>query len=220
MIQAPPIFVVDDDPDVRDSIRALLESAGHNVRDFVSAKSFLADHVGPGGCLITDISMPGMSGLDLQQEIVRAGLEMPVIIITGHGDVPLAIRAMKAGAIDFIEKPFDDITLLHSLANALEIGRLKQGRLVEIQSAQKLVALLTPREFQVLEQLTAGRSNKIAAHALSISPRTVEIHRAHIMDKLQARGLSDLVRISLQAANLNGENMQRGGASGFADQKN
>jgi two-component system response regulator FixJ len=198
---SPAVFVVDDNDGVRGSIRALLESAGHRVLDYPSAEKFLAGEIIQGGCLIADIRMPEMSGLDLQEEIVRRGLNLPVIIITGHGDVPLAVRAMKAGAVDFIEKPFDDETMLQSLKRALEAGHQARNRSAETQAAQKLLSVLTPREQQVLEQLTAGRSNKVAAHALGISPRTIEIHRAHVMDKLKAKSLSDLVRISLQAAN-------------------
>ncbi|MEI9887781.1 MAG: response regulator FixJ [Rhizomicrobium sp.] len=193
------IFVVDDDTDVRDSIRSLLESAGFTVRDYGSAKAFLAEHDANGGCLIADIRMPEMDGLALQEELVRRKRGLPVIIITGHGDVPLAVRAMKAGAIDFVEKPFDDEALLVSIRRAIEIGRETRNKVAEAAAADRMLALLTPRERNVLEQLVIGRSNKVAAYELGISPRTVEIHRAHIMDKMNARSLSDLVRISLAA---------------------
>jgi two-component system response regulator FixJ len=194
------IFIVDDDPGVRRSLRALLESANFQVHDFPSAKAFLAGDIKSGGCLIADIRMPEMSGLELQEDLIRRGIEMPVIIITGHGDVPLAVRAMRAGAIDFIEKPFDDELLLASLRKALDVGRRQRDRTAEAQQALELISQLTPRERQVLEQLVAGRSNKLAAYELSISPRTIEIHRARIMDKLNARSLSDLVRTALAAA--------------------
>ena len=193
------IFVVDDDPGVRDSLRLLLESADHPVRTYESAGQFLDERTA-GACLITDIRMPDMDGLALQEEIVRRGSGVPVIIITGHGDVPLAVRAMKAGAVDFIEKPFDDELLLASVRRAVEIGRKTRGRAAEAATAERMLALLTPRERSVLEQLVVGRSNKVAAYELGISPRTVEIHRAHIMDKMNARSLSDLVRISLAAS--------------------
>lgn len=198
------IFVIDDDVSVRDSMRALLESAGYKVKDYPSAIAFLASPPPRGGCLISDIRMPEMDGLALQEEIARRGLATPVIIMTGHGDVPLAVRAMKAGALDFIEKPFDDEAMLGSVRRALEVGRRTHDQLAEARAAQELLALLTPRERHVLDQLVAGRSNKVAAYELGISPRTIEIHRARIMDKMNARSLSDLVRTALAAARLTG----------------
>jgi two-component system response regulator FixJ len=140
-----------------------------------------------------------MDGLELHEELIRRGIDLAVIIMTGHGDVPLAVRTMKAGALDFIEKPFDDEVMLRSVRRALEISRQSRDRRAEAKAAQELLALLTPRELNVLEQLVAGRSNKLAAYELGISPRTVEIHRARIMGKMNARNLSDLVRIALAA---------------------
>ena len=161
--------------------------------------SFLSDADMDRGCLIVDIRMPGMSGLELQEELVRRNISLPVIVITGHGDVPLAVRAMTAGAVDFIEKPFDDQRMLDSIARALQIGHQKRSRAGEAQAARDLLGLLTPREREVFDQLVKGHPNKIVAHELGISPRTVEIHRSNIMDKLQARNLSDLVRTALAA---------------------
>jgi two-component system response regulator FixJ len=143
--------------------------------------------------------MPDMSGLELQEEIIRREMDLPVIIITGHGDVPLAVQAMKAGAVDFIEKPFDDDRIVTSVGHALEIGNRARNRSAESKMAKSLLSLLTPRERGVLDKLIKGRSNKVAAHELGISPRTIEIHRAHIMDKMKAMNLSDLVRIALAA---------------------
>lgn len=200
MTAGQEIFIVDDDAGVRRSLRALLESAHFVARDYPSAKAFLADNIKAGGCLIVDIRMPEMNGLELQEEVIKRAIALPVIIITGHGDVQLAVRAMRAGAIDFIEKPFDDEALFVSIRRALETGRLERNRTAEAQAALELISLLTPRERQVLEQLIAGRSNKLAAYELAISPRTIEIHRAHIMDKLNARSLSDLVRTALAAS--------------------
>ena len=194
------ISVVDDDPQVRDSIRALLESANFSVKDYASARMLLEDHFSKSDCLIADIRMPEMDGLELQDELVRRGVNLPVVIITGHGDVPLAVRAMKAGAVDFIEKPFDDVLLISSVRRAVEIGRRTRDHAVEIGAAKRLIGLLTPRELHVLDKLVAGNSNKTAAYELGISPRTIEIHRAHIMDKMNARSLSDLVRVALQAS--------------------
>lgn len=193
------VYIVDDDSAVRDSLRMLLESSDYAVRSFDTARSFLSDADLGHGCLVVDIRMPGMSGLELQEELVRRDVALPVIVITGHGDVPLAVRAMTAGAVDFIEKPFDDQRMLDSVARALQIGGQKRGRAGEAQAARELLALLTPRETEVLVQLVKGQSNKIVAHELGISPRTVEIHRASIMDKLKARNLSDIVRTALAA---------------------
>ncbi len=196
----PIVYVVDDDDAVRDSIRVLLESAGFDVKDYERATFLLADEIPPGSCVIADIRMPQMDGLELQVEIARRNLAISVIIITGHGDVPLAVRAMKAGAVDFIEKPFEDDILLASVRKAVEIGSQARNRLDETTEALQLLELLTPRERGVLDQLVAGKSNKVAAFDLGISPRTIEIHRAHIMDKLAARGLSDIVRIAIAAS--------------------
>jgi len=200
MSKATVVYVVDDDHAVRDSIRTLLESAGYVVRDYERATILLADGFPSGSCVIADVRMPEMDGLELQVEIARRNLVASVIVITGHGDVPLAVRAMKAGAIDFIEKPFDDELLLASVRKAVEIGDKARDRLDEATDAMRLLELLTPREHGVLDQLVAGKSNKVAAFDLGISPRTVEIHRAHIMDKLAARSLSDLVRIAIAAS--------------------
>jgi two-component system response regulator FixJ len=200
---ADPILIVDDDADVRDSLRALLESAGFDVRDFDSAKAILADRsLAQGACLIADIRMPDMDGLALQEELVNRKVGLPVIIVTGHGDVPLAVRAMKAGAVDFIEKPFDDELLLQSINQALLFRKESKGQASLAQTAAARIALLTERERQVLECLVAGKANKVIAYELDISPRTVEIHRAHVMEKMQARSLSDVVRLAL-AAGLN-----------------
>ena len=193
------VFVVDDDADVRDSIRVLLESGGLKVQVFSSAKAFLAEAASARGCLITDIRMPEMTGLEMQEELSRRRIALPVIVITGHADVPLAVRAMKAGAVDFIEKPFDDEQMLAGVRRALEVGRKSRSRTAESEAARGLLGQLTPREKAVLDKLVTARSNKVAAHELGISPRTVEIHRAHIMDKTKAANLSDLVRLVMTA---------------------
>ena len=194
------VFVVDDDADVRDSLCALLNASGHKVEDFPSAIAFLAGWTAERrGCLIADIRMPDMDGLELQQELIKRQSALPVIIITGHGDVPLAVRAMKAGALDFIEKPFDDDVLLASVKRALDLAQRSQTHSAVAHQAEERIATLTQRERQVLELLVAGRSNKVIAFELDISPRTVEIHRAHVMEKMQARSLSDLVRLAIAA---------------------
>ncbi len=192
------VLLVDDDPAVRDSLGALLESAGFTVRGFDSSRKLLADPaLATAGCLIVDIRMPEMDGLTLQEELAGRKIGLPVIIITGHGDVPLAVRAMKAGAVDFIEKPFDDELLLTSVKRALAMSGQSRSQASFVQSAERHIAQLTARERQVLGQLVAGRPNKIIAYELGISPRTVEIHRAHLMEKMQAKSLSDLVRMAL-----------------------
>ena len=194
------IFVVDDDAAIRDSLRMMLETAGYGARDFASAQPFLADpHLG-GGCLIVDVRMPGMGGLELQEELVRRKANIPVIVMTGHADVPLAVRAMRAGAIDFVEKPFDQERMLQSVSDALAAGERTQGRAAEAKEARDLLSLLTPREREILDQLVKGHANKVVAHQLGISPRTVEIHRASIMEKLNARNLSNVVRTALAAS--------------------
>lgn len=200
MPHRPLIVIVDDDDAIRESLRALLEVSGLRVKDYPSARSFLADRATHGDCLVTDIRMPDMDGLELQEEILRLKLNIPVIVITGHADVPLAVRAMKAGAVDFIEKPFDRDIIVRSIERALEMSRQHRDRNADAKAAQELLALLTPRERDVLEKLVAGRPNKVAAYELGISPRTIEIHRARIMDKMRARSLSDVVRISLTAS--------------------
>lgn len=194
------IFVVDDDAAVRDSLVALLEAEGFAVESFESAKAFLDGFKAKEACcVIADIRMPDMDGLELQEEIIRRGWGLPVIIITGHGDVPLAVRAMKAGAVDFIEKPFDDEVLRASIERGLEQSRRTRGESAVTQEAETRIAQLTAREREVMEHLVAGRPNKVIAHRMDISPRTVEVHRGRVMEKMQARSLSDLVRMALAA---------------------
>ena len=194
------ILIVDDDAAVRDSLRALLESSGFAVREFDCAKALLqAAAPSNGACVIADVRMPDMDGLTLQEEITRRQMGLPVIIVTGHGDVPLAVRAMKAGVVDFLEKPIDEDLLLESVGRALSVATQTRNRASWAQAAEKRIGLLTGRERQVLEHLVAGRSNKIIAHELDISPRTVEIHRAHLMEKMQANNLSELIRLALAA---------------------
>jgi two-component system response regulator FixJ len=193
------VFVVDHDARTRRSICALVEASGFPSREYASATQFLADGILKGGCVIADIRMPDMSGLDLQEEICRRGIEVPLIIITGQGDVSLAVQAMKRGVVDFIEKPFDDKAFIGSVRRALKIGQKSRSHTAETRAAQTLLALLTPRETSVLAHLVNGLSNKMIGCELGISPRTVEIHRAHIIYKLHASGLSDLVRITVSA---------------------
>lgn len=202
-MSAPPnertVHVVDDDAAVRDSLSFLLGSADIGVRTYASAIEFLdqAD-AAASGCILTDIRMPGMSGLDLVQELKKRGLMRPVIVLTGHADVALAVEAMKAGVMDFIEKPFDDEALLSAVRTALardEDGAEREARRAQIQER---FTQLSPRERDVFDAIVAGESNKSAGLKLGISPRTVEIYRANVMEKMGARTLSDLVRMALQ----------------------
>lgn len=194
------VYVVDDDEAVRDSLGSLLDAHGYTVHTFPTASEFLvaAAMLRPG-CLITDIRMPGIDGLELQRQLAERTLSFPMIVITGHGDVPLAVQAMKAGAVDFIEKPFSVDAILASirtgLARLTDSGEPDQ---LAAEVAAKL-ARLTPREREVLDGLLAGLPNKSIAYDLAISPRTVEIHRARVMEKTGARSISELVRMCITA---------------------
>lgn len=194
------IYVVDDDEAVRDSLQALLESRGFAVAAYDSAEAFLpAYRPGGSGCALVDLRMDGMDGIALLERLRADGIRLPVVLITGHGDVPVAVRAMKAGAADFIEKPYSNETLLSSVARVLEAETAASGMSPEAAEAASRIAQLTPREREVLDQLVLGHPNKIIAHHLDISPRTVEIHRANLMKKMQADSLSHLVRMALSA---------------------
>jgi two-component system, LuxR family, response regulator FixJ len=194
------VYVVDDDEAVRESLSALLEANSYTVRTFELARDFLgaAPTLRPG-CLVADIRMPEMDGLQLQRELTARAFKFPLIVITGHGDVPLAVRAMKVGAIDFIEKPFAAAAMVASVNAAL--ARLATATREDPLAATALsrLALLSRREREVLQGLLAGLPNKLIAGDLAISPRTVEIHRARVMDKMGARSLSELIRVSLAA---------------------
>ncbi len=196
----PVVHVIDDDEAVRDSLAFLLETSGLRAIVHNSAQSFLT--VLPNlaaGCVVTDIRMPGMSGLDLVRALNETGVKLPVIVITGHGDVPLAVEAMKAGVMDFIEKPFEDELILSSIRAALR--RLSGTAEKDMQSHEIVARIetLSAREHEVLQGLVAGQPNKVIAYELGISPRTVEVYRANVMTKMKATSLSDLVRMALLA---------------------
>lgn len=196
----PLVHVIDDDEAVRQSLAFLLESADLKVRTYESAKAFLA--VQPPvdcGCVITDVRMPEMTGIELLGHIRKLGLGLPVIVITGHGDVPLAVEAMKIGATDFLEKPFDDEALIAAVRAALGRRPDDDGREAERRELSARIESLSRRERQVLDGLVAGHANKTIAFDLGISPRTVEIYRANVMTKMKASSLSDLVRMALVA---------------------
>ncbi len=194
------VHVIDDDDAVRESLEFLLNAAEIKVRTYESARAFLDRlEAGVSGCVITDVRMPEMSGIELLQRIQEMRLALPVIVITGHGDVPLAVEAMKFGAVDFLEKPFDDKVLLAAVRAALRRKGADDGREAERRELTERITALSRRERQVLDGLVAGQPNKIIAFELGISPRTVEIYRANLMTKMQAASLSDLVRMALIA---------------------
>lgn len=194
----PTVFVVDDDEAVRASLRLLLKSLGIPAITHGSAAEFLAEYEPEHpGCIILDVRMPGMSGLELQDELNRRGAVIPIIFITGHGDVPMAVEAMHHGAIDFLQKPFSDKDLTDRIHEALSIDLRNRAMLGEKDMIRARLAALTPREFQVLRLVTLGKSNKAIAGDLELSQRTVELHRAHLMEKMGASSLAHLVRMTM-----------------------
>ncbi len=194
------VHLIDDDDAVRRSLAFLLAASGYAVRVHESATAFLAIAPGlRGGCIVSDVRMPGMDGLALQRRLRELGVRTPMIIMTGHADVALAVEAMKAGAIDFLEKPFDDELLLSAIRIALEGQAGEDEPSDEAAAVRARLARLTPRETEVLEGLLAGRPNKTIAYDLGISPRTVEVHRASLMTRMGARSLAELVRMTLAA---------------------
>jgi len=200
VIPAGVVFIVDDDEAVRDSLEALLAAKGHAVEAYASGEAFLAAYKPEFcGCALVDLRMPGIDGLGVIERLKARGSTLPIVVVTGHGDVPLAVRAMKAGAIDFIEKPYNNRTILDAVCQALARSGATAATGAESVKAAELVAQLTPRELEVLQHLVIGRPNKVIAYELAISPRTVEIHRANLMKKMQAGSLSHLVRLALAA---------------------
>lgn len=197
-MSVPTVFVVDDDAAVRDSLVMLLRLAGHRVEAFESALRFLADaHPKSDDCLVADIRMPEMDGLTLQQELIRRGSTLPVIIVTGHGDVPLAVQAMKGGAVDFLEKPFAREALFAAVKRALDAAAGSSAASASHQEIADRLALLTDREREVYERVVAGKLSKQIAFEFGTSPRTIEIHRGRVMQKMGARTVQDLVRMAI-----------------------
>jgi two-component system, LuxR family, response regulator FixJ len=196
----PVIYVIDDDDAARHSLEFLLKTAGLAVRSFDGARAFL--NVLPqikSGCIITDVRMPDITGIDLLRKVKELGVDIPVIVITGHGDISLAVEAMKIGAVDFLEKPFEDDALLAAVRGSLSRNAGTAQRNAELSQINDRLAALSNRERQVLEGLVAGKANKVIAFDLGISPRTVEIYRANLMTKMAANSLSDLVRMAMMA---------------------
>ena len=197
MVTDPKVYVVEDDPGICECLRHLCASVNIPVETYARAEQFLeTQNGGRAGCVVADVCLPGMSGFDLQRALARRNIRLPIIMITGYGDVPAAVRAMKAGAIDFLEKPFSGQRLLDSIAYALKVDG--QVRSAEAQREQlgKRFARLTPRERQVMELVVAGRTNRSIASEFGVSEKTVEIHRGQVMSKMQAGNLAELVRIA------------------------
>ncbi|AOB31008.1 MULTISPECIES: response regulator transcription factor [Bordetella] len=192
------VFIVDDDEAVRDSLRWLLEANGYRVRAYASAESFLEDYdPNQVGVLIADVRMPGMSGLELQEQLIARKAPLPIVFITGHGDVPMAVTTMKKGAIDFLEKPFNESDLREIVARMLEQATQRVSKFQAQRDHEAMLARLTAREQQVLERIVAGRLNKQIADDLGISIKTVEAHRANIMEKLEVTTVADLMKVAL-----------------------
>jgi FixJ family two-component response regulator len=193
------VFVVDDDPSIRRALESLLKSVGHDVRLFSSAPEFMqAAPVDAPGCLVLDVRLPGMSGLTFQQELAKAGIALPIIFITGHGDVPMSVRAMKAGAVEFLTKPFDDQALLDAVHAAIERDRARRRHHAGVAALRQRYGDLTEREREVMGHVAAGRANKRIADELGLSVVTVKVHRGQVMRKMQAKSVADLVRMADQ----------------------
>jgi two-component system response regulator FixJ len=195
---SPTVFVIDDDEPVRDAIGMLLDTVDIPHESYESAQAFLAGYTSHRtGCLVLDIRMPGMSGLELQDHLNKDQDPIPIIFITGHGDIPMAVEAMKKGAVDFIRKPFRDQELLDRIQEALNLDEENREQYADLEAVRERAGSLTPREQEVFERVAEGQANKVVAIDLAISERTVEIHRSQVMQKMQARNLADLVKMKI-----------------------
>jgi two-component system response regulator FixJ len=200
MGQTAKVYVIDDDAGMRDSLQFLLESSGFGVTLFESAQNFLDALPGLAfGCVVSDVRMPGMDGIELLKHMKAAGSRLPILIMTGHGDVPLAVEAMKLGAVDFLEKPFEDERLTTMIESAIRQAEPAARSEAVTREIVAKIATLSPRERQVMDGLMAGLSNKLIAREYDISPRTIEVYRANVMTKMGASSLSELVRLAMRA---------------------
>lgn len=196
--ETPCIYIIEDDEAVRDSLALMLQSVGHHPRVFATADAFLSEYSPQmSGCIVLDIRMPGMDGMELQNRLNALNSILPIIFVTGHGDVPMAVEAMQRGAMDFVQKPYREQELLGKISAALKLDEENRQSLQEKQTIIEQLASLTPREHEVMEGMVAGKANKVIAYDLDISQRTVEIHRARVMEKLNAKSLAHLVRMVL-----------------------
>ena len=194
------VFIIDDDASVRKSLSRLLRSASYTTETFASAEDFLArEHFNGIGCLLLDVQMPGLSGMDLQEELNKADYHMPIIFVTGHGDIPMSVEAMKRGAVDFLTKPFDDKELLRAVEKAIEKDTFTRAEYGETLDIRKRVELLTSRELEILRYVITGMLNKQIALKLGISEKTVKVHRGRIMEKLRVDSVADLIRLAEKA---------------------
>jgi RNA polymerase sigma factor (sigma-70 family) len=197
-MKKPTIHIVDDDQAVRESIQWLIESVGLNIETYGSANEFLDNYAEDSlGCLILDVRMPGISGLDLQHILADRGIDLPIVFVTGHGDVPMAVRALKNGAVDFIEKPFNDQVLLDTIQSAVQKHRERLKQRAELENLQTRYDNLTTREQEVMDRVVTGKPNRDVGEELGISVKTVEVHRAKVMEKMQARSIADLVKMAM-----------------------
>ena len=197
---SPTVFIVDDDAAIRFAMQALMDSVNLNHEIFASADEFLEKISGQRpGCLVLDIRMPGLGGLELQEELIKRGDTLPIIFITGHGDVPMAVEAMQKGAVDFIQKPFRDQELLDRIREALATDEERREAQQHHAEVAHRLERLTNREREVFDLVVTGKPNKVIAYELGVSQRTVEIHRARVMEKMQARSLADLVKMHMSA---------------------
>jgi FixJ family two-component response regulator len=194
------VFIIDDDASIRKSLSRLLRSAGFEVETFASAELFLErEHYDGIGCLVLDVRMPGISGIDLQDELGKADYSMPIVFITGHGDIPMGVHAMKKGAVDFLAKPFEDEELLQAVRDAIEKDTRGRAEYAEVHEVRERIALLTDRELDVLSYVITGKLNKQIAYELGIAEKTVKVHRGRIMEKLGVDSVADLVRLAEKA---------------------
>jgi FixJ family two-component response regulator len=193
----PIVFVVDDEPSVCVSLKRLLRSVGLEARTFTSAQEFLrCERPNAPGCLVLDVRLPGLSGLDLQQELAAEKIDLPIVFITGHGDIPMSVRAMKAGAVEFLTKPFREQDLLEAIQRGIEQHRLVRQLSAEMRILQQRYAVLTPREREVFPLVTSGLLNKQIAAQLDASEKTIKVHRGQVMQKMKAESLADLIRMA------------------------
>jgi FixJ family two-component response regulator len=195
--RAPVVFVVEDERVVREALDSLLRSAGHRVKLFLSARELLTELTSEdAGCLVLDVRLPGMSGLEFQQELIRARISIPIIFITGHGDIRMSVEAIKAGAVEFLTKPINDVDLLNAVEHSLEKDRVEREERAELANIQRRFSMLTPREREVMQFVVSGLLNKQIAAEVGISEITVKIHRAHVMRKMEVHSLAELAQLA------------------------